>query len=86
MVTPSIANVRDSMPVTREEVLNAALSLPESDRLAIAVRLMESFPDNQPGLADDDDLYAELQRRSANFDEGSIDWIDLRDELRQLYP
>ncbi|MGC1275132.1 MAG: addiction module protein [Planctomycetaceae bacterium] len=74
------------MPASREEVLNAALVLPESDRLAIAVRLMESLPDNQPGLPDDDDLYAELERRSADFDEGSMDWVDLRSELRQSYP
>ncbi len=70
------------MLVTREEVLNAALGLPESDRLAIAVRLMETLPDNQPGLTDDDSLFAELERRSGD-PEGSVDWADLRNELRQ---
>jgi hypothetical protein len=70
------------MPVSREDILNAALGLSESDRLAIAVRLIETLPDDQPGLADDDRLAAELERRSGDL-EGSTDWNDLRDELRQ---
>lgn len=70
------------MPTTREDVLAAALGLSESDRLVIATRLMDSLPDDQPGLSDDDDLVAELERRSGDL-EGSVDWTDLRDELRQ---
>ena len=70
------------MSVTRDEVLNAALGLSESDRLAIAVRLMATLPDDQPGLVDDDGLMAELMRRSGDLD-GSVDWIELRDDLRQ---
>lgn len=73
---------RMPMPSTREEILDAALGLPESDRLAIAVRLMETLPDDQPGLAGDSDLAAELERRSGDL-EGSVDWVDLRNELRQ---
>lgn len=70
------------MSVTRDEVLNAALALSESDRLAIVVRLMATLPDDQPGLVDDDGLMAELMRRSGDLD-GSVDWIELRDDLRQ---
>lgn len=70
------------MPTNREDVLTAALGLSESDQLAIAIRLMESLPDEQPGLADDEDFAAELDRRSGDF-EGAVDWSDLRDELRE---
>ena len=70
------------MPVSRDDILNAALGLSESDRLAIAVRLIETLPDEQPGLSDDDELAAELERRSGDL-EGSMDWVDLRKELRQ---
>ena len=70
------------MSVTRDEVLNAALALSESDRLAIVVRLMATLPDDQPGLVEDDGLMAELMRRSGDLD-GSVDWIELRDDLRQ---
>lgn len=70
------------MSITRDEVLDAALGLSESDRLAIAVRLMETLPDDQPGLVEDDDFAAELDRRSGDF-EGAVDWSELRDELRR---
>ena len=69
------------MQTSRDDILKAALGLPESDRLAIAVRLMDTLSDDQAGLADDDELAAELERRSGDL-EGSIDWIDLRTELR----
>jgi hypothetical protein len=71
------------MPATRDEILDAALQLPESDRLAIASRLMETIPEDFPGLADDDPEFdAELKRRSGDT-EGSISWEELRDELRR---
>ena len=71
------------MSATRDEILDAALRLPEPDRLVIASRLMETLPDNLPGLSDDDpEFAAELDRRSGDLD-GSIPWEQLRDELRQ---
>jgi hypothetical protein len=71
------------MPATRDEILDAALQLPESDRLAIASRLMETLPEEFPGLADDDpDYEGELKRRSGDI-EGSISSEELRDELRR---
>lgn len=72
------------MPSTRDEILDAALQLPESDRLVIASRLMETLPDELPGLSEDDpDFAVELDRRSGDTD-GAIPWEQLRDELRQL--
>ena len=69
------------MPMTREEVLSAALRLPEDDRLAIASRLMETLPDVPPGLPEDEaEFVAELDRRSGDFKD-AIAWADLRDEL-----
>jgi hypothetical protein len=71
------------MPATRDEILDAALRLPESDRLVIASRLMETLPDDLPGLSEDDPEFdAELDRRSGDIDE-SVPWEQLRDELRQ---
>lgn len=70
------------MSTTRDEVLSAALGLSEADRLAIAVRLMDTLPDDSPGLPDDDDFAAELDRRAGDF-EGAVDWSDLRNELRR---
>lgn len=70
------------MPTTVNEVLEIALGLSETDRLAIAVRLMETLPDESCALPDDDDLAAELERRSGDL-EGSVEWADLRDELRR---
>jgi hypothetical protein len=78
----SFESAGNNMPASRDDILNAAPGLSESDRLTIAIRLMETLPENQPGLAEDDDLTAELERRSGDL-EGSIDWIDLRNELRQ---
>jgi hypothetical protein len=71
------------MPATRDEILDAALGLPESDRLVIANRLLETLPEDAPGLSDDDPEFdAELDRRSGDLS-GSVPWEQLRDELRQ---
>ena len=66
------------MPATRDEILDAALQLSESDRLAIASRLMATLPEDFPGLhVDDPEFEAELNRRSGDT-EGSIPWEELR--------
>lgn len=70
------------MPATRDEILNAALSLPESDRLAIANRLLDTLPEDSPGLSDEDPQFAaELDRRSGDL-AGAVPWEELRDQLR----
>jgi hypothetical protein len=65
----------------REEVLEVALQLSEGDRLAIVERLLETLPDDLPGLSDDDpEFHAELERRSGDW-EGAVSWQQLQDEL-----
>jgi len=67
----------------RDDILNAALQLSEDDRMVIAGRLLETLPDDPPGLAaDGPDFEAELERRSGDW-EGAISWEELRDESRR---
>jgi hypothetical protein len=63
-----------------QAILDAALKLPENDRLAIALRLWETLPDGDlsAGL-DDPELTAELNRRFAE-NAGSVPWPELRAE------
>ena len=72
------------MPTTRDEILEVALLLSEGDRLAIVDRLLETLPDEFPGLSDSDPLFAEeLERRSGDW-EGAIPWPQLKADL--LHP
>ena len=69
------------MAMTCDEILDVALKLPEGDRLAIIDRLLETLPDDLPGLSDDDpEFHEELERRSGNW-EGAVPWQQLQDEL-----
>ena len=71
------------MASNRDEVLDAALQLSEADRLVIVNRLLESLPEEPPGLALDDAEFAEeLERRSGDWD-GAVAWEQLQDELGQ---
>ncbi|MEX2188623.1 MAG: hypothetical protein WD875_17580 [Pirellulales bacterium] len=57
------------MPSTHDEILSAALKLPEDERLSIATQLLGTLPDDAPGLSiDGEDLLEELDRR---FNDGS---------------
>ena len=48
-----------------DEIIDAALKLPESDRLLIAARLLDTLPDDYPGLSEDDaGFISELERRA----------------------
>jgi hypothetical protein len=68
------------MPSTRDEILEAAMHLSEDDRLEIIDRLMETLPDELPGLSDNEpDLQNELLRRSRDRD-GAVVWDVLRNE------
>jgi putative addiction module component (TIGR02574 family) len=63
-------------------VFDAALALPEKDRAALAQLLLESLSEMQEDVSDDE-LLAELERRSAEADRGAADavpWSELRDE------
>jgi hypothetical protein len=64
-----------------DAILQAALRLPEDERLAVAIRLLETVPDEPAGLSiDDPDLVEELKRRSADLD-GAVGWGQLHGEL-----
>ena len=66
------------MQLTPEALYEAALKLPESERLDLATRLLDTVP---PGIIseDDPDFNAELDRR---FNDGSPTkpWSEIRDE------
>ena len=69
----------------RDELLAQALKLPESDRVELAVRLIESLDSgSDPGV--DEAWAAEIERRSAASDAGSnatSDWNDLRQRIER---
>jgi len=68
------------MEPTPEAVLDAALRLPEEDRLAIVARLLDTLPPEDITLAMDDPLLVdELNRRFADS-EGATGWSDLKAE------
>jgi len=60
-----------------QTLLDAALQLPEADRLALASCLLESLPPAATLSVDDPNLIAELDRRFADAD-GAVPWSDLR--------
>jgi len=66
------------MQLTPDALYEAALQLPEGERLDLAVRLMDTVP---PGMLSEDDVdfLAELDRRAAD-DSDSIPWSELKNE------
>ena len=63
-----------------QSILDAALALPESDRVLLVERLLETLPSEAEEVTDDE-LFAELERRSADFDSGRADpvpWSELQ--------
>ena len=63
--------------MSAEELLAAALELPEQDRVMLATRILESVPDVDQILSEDDpDFFDELKRRSGEIT-GAISADDL---------
>ena len=61
-------------------ILDAAMQLPENERLLIASQIMNSLPEEDLTTSvDDPDLVAELDRRFADAD-GAIRWSELEAE------
>lgn len=53
------------MSTDRDEIIDAALKLSEADRLMVVARLLETLPEEFPGLsADDPGFLEELERRA----------------------
>jgi putative addiction module component (TIGR02574 family) len=63
-------------------VFDAALALAEADRVLLAECLLETVPAEQDELTDDE-LYAELERRRADFERDpseAVPWSELLKE------
>jgi hypothetical protein len=60
------------MPASRDEILDAALKLPESDRLLIATRLLDTLPEDLPGLSEEDPGFLDELERRANDAEPTV--------------
>jgi hypothetical protein len=68
------------MQADSDAIFQAALSLPEAERLALVSRLIETMPEHSlTACLDDDDLRSEVERRFAD-QAGSVPWTELRDE------
>ncbi len=71
------------MSETAESILAAALSLPESEREALTLRLMELLPGPGPDEeVSDEEFAAELLRRKTEMEQGldpGIPWSELKD-------
>jgi putative addiction module component (TIGR02574 family) len=67
--------------MTTKTILDAAMKLPEEERLFIADRLWESVTAGTDEVSEDD-FRAELHRRAQealDSDEATIDWAELKD-------
>jgi putative addiction module component (TIGR02574 family) len=68
------------MSTQGQAILDAALTLPEKERLLLVERLLETLPSEAEEVTDDE-FFAELERRSADFDSGRADavsWSELQ--------
>lgn len=73
------------MSTQYQDVLQAAMSLPEGDRMELVDTLIASFePD--AALPFDDAWLAEIQRRSAEYEAGLVQatpWSVVKERVRQ---
>lgn len=61
-------------------LFDAAMNLPEADRISLISRLLETMPESDIGLSlDDGNLFEELDKRFADPG-GSVTWSELRAE------
>jgi hypothetical protein len=68
------------MQLNADAIFEAAVQLPESERLTLVSKLMETMPDEDLALSiQDPKLVAELDRRSGDMKD-AIAWSDLRAE------
>ena len=69
------------MPDSINVLFEAALQLPEEERLSLVSRILDTLPvDDLTASIDDPDLLLELERRFAE-PEGAIPWSELRAEV-----
>ena len=73
------------MTATTKSLLESALALPESERIAIAEALLESLPGDVDQM-EDDALERELLRRSEELDKdptSAIPWSEVKKQVTQ---
>ncbi len=67
-----------------QQILDAMLQLPETDRLLIASRLLETLPDPvATGDLNEDDFTTELERRSNDWQD-AVSWEELKATMQTL--
>jgi putative addiction module component (TIGR02574 family) len=71
------------MDANAQAILQAALALPEDARLNLAHELLDSLPPELDELSDEE-LLAELKRRSAQIDEGTVKLVPYGQEGSRL--
>ncbi len=68
------------MQYDADAIFDAAIQLPENDRLDLVSRLLETLPEGSVTMSlDDPELRAEIERRFAD-QAGAVPWADLRAE------
>jgi len=68
------------MQLTTDAIFEAALGLPENDRLDLAAKLLGTVPPELDLLSlDDPNLLEELDRRAAD-ESGAVSWSELKNE------
>jgi putative addiction module component (TIGR02574 family) len=68
------------MQLTPDNIFEAAVKLPENERLDLVTRLMDTLPAEVNLLSlDDPNLVEELDRRAAD-DSGAVPWSQLKGE------
>ncbi len=68
------------MQLSSDAIFEAALLLPEGQRLDLVARLMETIPEEDVTMSVDDPLLHDELRRRVNDGSESIPWSELRDE------
>ncbi len=71
------------MTPQHQAIIDAALALPEAERALLAERLLESLAPETEDLTDDD-LFAELERRRAEFEQDPSTGVPWSEVKRQL--
>jgi putative addiction module component (TIGR02574 family) len=67
-------------PMSVEQIVSAALELPEEDREEVISRLRDSLTDDEVDQA----WRAEVRRRLARIEAGDVEWIDGEEVLAEL--
>lgn len=67
-----------------ESILKAALSLPEMQRVLLIDELVESLPPDT-GPYSDEEIFAELERRRAELEQGLVKPIPWEEVRRRLW-